>query len=196
MASSISTLIWRFAMPPPKLLCLRERRIYHPELTAGPHCGSPTQLLNYLVTDKTIQTLTATLSVASRPSHCSDPTCPGFALRLRSVAALHLTLPGTTYGLDVIARLGRLRHPAGLPFAGIHTALADHVQISRSQVRTLYQEAYLPLLVAADRTHLTALTRLAEQEGGLLLALDGLALDGLAPIQLPAYLILVLLLVV
>lgn len=168
-------------MPPLKLLCPTERRIYHPELTMCPSCAGPTQLLNYLVTDKTIQTLTETLSVASRPSHCPDPACPGFALRLRSVAALHLTLPGTTYGLDVIARLGRLRHHAGLPFAEVHTALTDHVQISRSQVRTLYQEAYLPLLAAADRTHHAALTRLAEQEGGLLLALDGLAPAGGEP---------------
>jgi len=168
-------------MPTPKLLCPTERRIYHPELTTCPSCARPTQLLNYLITDKTIQTLTETLSVAARPSHCPDPTCPGFALRLRSVAALHLTLPGTTYGLDVIARLGHLRHHAGLPFAEVHTALAGHVQISRSQIRTLYQEAYLPLLAAADRTHHAALTHLAEQEGGLLLALDGLAPAGGEP---------------
>ena len=31
-----------------------ERRIYHPELRACPHCGGATQLLNYLTTDKTV----------------------------------------------------------------------------------------------------------------------------------------------
>ncbi len=31
-----------------KVLYPTERRIYHPELGACPHCGAPTQLLNYL----------------------------------------------------------------------------------------------------------------------------------------------------
>ena len=168
-------------MLPPKLLCPTERRIYHPELTTCPECGHPTALLNYLTAAKTIQPLTATLSVAARPSHCPDPACPGCALRLRSIAARQLALPGGTYGLDVIARLGRLRHQAALSFVEVHAALAEQVQISLSQVRTLYQEAYLPLLVAAERPHHAALTRLAEQHGGLLLALDGLAPAGGEP---------------
>ena len=138
-------------------------------------------MLNYLAADKTSQTLTAPLAVASRPSHCPDPTCPGCALRLRSIAARHLALPGSTYGLDVVARLGRLRHQTALSFAAVHTALVDQIQISRSQVHTLYQEAYLPLLAATERTHHAALTRLAEQSGGLLLALDGLAPAGGEP---------------
>jgi len=90
-------------MPRPQLLYPTERRIYHPELAACPHCVSPARLLNYLVSDKWIQTLTGVLSIAARPSHCPDSACPGFALRLRSVAARHLALPGCTYGLAVVA---------------------------------------------------------------------------------------------
>src|SRR3954454_8554779 len=93
------------SMTTPKLLYPSERRIYHPELTTCPHCGAPTHLLNYLTSDKTVQTLTDTLSLASRPSHCPDPACPGPALRLRSLAAQQVACPGCTYGLDVVARL-------------------------------------------------------------------------------------------
>src|SRR5215218_4494125 len=115
-----------------KLLYPTERRIYHPELTVCPHCGATTQLLNYLTSDKTVQTLTDTLSVASRPSHCPDPACPGFTLRLRSVAARQVALPGATYGLDVVARLGRLRQEQRLTFAQVQSALIPTVQISTS----------------------------------------------------------------
>src|SRR5215218_2319656 len=168
-------------MMPSKLLYPTTRRIYHPELVTCPHCGRPTQLLNYLVANKTVQTLTDTLAIATRPSHCPDPACPGFAVRFRSVAARHLALPGSTYGLDVVARLGRLRQEQHLTFAQVQATLAPSIQISCSGVRLLYHDAYLPLLAASTRPHQTALTLLAEQHGGLLLALDGLAPEGGEP---------------
>lgn len=166
---------------PAKLLYPTERRIYHPELPACPHCGQPTQLLNYLSSDKCVQTLTTTLTVATRPGHCPDPACPGATARWRSVAAQQIALPGCTYGLDVVARLGRLRQEHCLTFAQVHATMSAAVQIALSTVRVLYHEAYLPLLAVTSRTHTTALTRYATQEGGLLLALDGLAPEGGEP---------------
>jgi hypothetical protein len=168
-------------MMPAKLLYPTERRIYHPALQSCPHCGHPLQLLNYLVSDKLVQTLPGPLAVAARPSHCPVPTCPGFLARWRSVAARHLALPGSTYGLDVVARLGWLRQEQALTFAQVQAALSPAVQISPTQVRTLYHEAYLPLRAASARAHRAALTLLAEQHGGLLLACDGLAPQGGEP---------------
>lgn len=168
-------------MTRPQLLYPTERRIYHPELATCPHCGSPARLLNYLVSDKWIQTLTGVLSIAVRPSHCPDSACPGFALRLRSVAARHLALPGCTYGLDVVAHLGQLRHQQAQPFRAVQAALAPHIQISLSAVRLLYHDAYLPLLAANERAHKETLMHLAADHGGLFLALDGLAPAGGEP---------------
>ena len=166
---------------PAKLLYPTERRIYHPELTACPYCGTPPQLLNYLASDKIVQTLTTTLALASRPSHCPDPACPGWAAHWRSIAAQQIALPGCTYGLDVVARLGRLRQTHCLTFAQVHAALFPTVQIAPATVRVLYHEAYLPLLAVTTRQHTAALTRCAQQNGGLLLALDGLAPEGGEP---------------
>ncbi len=157
------------------------RRIYHPELPACPHCGRPPQLLNYLASAKIVQTLTTTLAVAVRPSHCPDPACPGWAARWRSIAAQQIALPGCTYGLDVVARLGRLRQEQCLTFTQVHAALVPTVQLAPATVRILYQEAYLPLLAASARAHRDVLTRLAAEHGGLLLALDGLAPEGGEP---------------
>ena len=166
---------------PAKLLYPTERRIYHPELPACPQCGQPIQLLNYLSSDKCVQTLTTTLTVATRPGRCPDPACPGATARWRSVAAHQIALPGCTYGLDVVARLGHLRQEHCLTFAQVHATLSSAVQIALSTVRVLYHEAYLPLLAVTARAHATALTRYATQEGGLLLALDGLAPEGGEP---------------
>jgi hypothetical protein len=47
--------------------------IYHPELSSCLQCGGPLQLATYLLWDKTVQTLDAVLSVASRPAACADP---------------------------------------------------------------------------------------------------------------------------
>lgn len=66
-------------------------------------------------------------------------------------------------------------------FTQVQAALAPAVHISETHVRTLYHEAYLPLLAASARQHHAALTRLAEQTGGLLLACDGLAPQGGEP---------------
>jgi len=56
--------------------------------------------------DKTVQTLRGVLSVASRPSHCCHATCEGANLRLLSAEAQGIALAGSTYGYDVMVRIG------------------------------------------------------------------------------------------
>ena len=55
-------------MRTPKRLYAQERIIYHPELLTCPHCGDLLVMCNYLAWDKTVQTLDRVLSVASRPA--------------------------------------------------------------------------------------------------------------------------------
>ncbi len=69
-------------MKTPKRLYPSARIIYHPELSACPVCGGPLMLANYLLGDKTVQTLTAVVSVASRP------TTPTAATRSRAVGPI------------------------------------------------------------------------------------------------------------
>src|SRR6516165_6584320 len=63
-------------MRTPKRLYAAERIIYQPELLTCPHCGDLLVLWNYLAWDKTVQTLDRVLSLAARPSHCPQTTCP------------------------------------------------------------------------------------------------------------------------
>lgn len=50
-----------------------------------------------------------------------------------------------------------------------------------TQVRYLYRQVYLPFLACHERQHWAKLEQAAQQHGGLILALDGLAPEGGEP---------------
>lgn len=168
-------------MKTPKRLYPSTRIIYHPELSACPVCGGALMLLNTLLWDKTVQTLEGVHSVASRPACCADPQCAGAGMRLRSAAGQQVALPYTTYGYDVVVRIGWQRQNRCATYADILADVTPQLQIAESQVRRLYQQVYLPLLACHERQHHERLSQAAAAQGGLVIALDGLAPEGGEP---------------
>lgn len=138
-------------------------------------------MYNYLAWDKTVQTLDRVLSIASRPGFCADATCPGHRMRLLSAEGQQIAPSGFTYGYDVLARIGWLRQERRDTYAEIGADLASRVQISESHVRYLYQQVYLPLLACRERQYWACLAQAAQQHGGLIISLDGLAPEGGEP---------------
>jgi Transposase, Mutator family len=63
----------------------------------------------------------------------------------------------------------------------MHTDLSCRFPISASHVRYLYQHVYLPLLACHERQQGGRLAQVAQEQGGLIVALDGLAPQGGAP---------------
>jgi hypothetical protein len=155
--------------------------IYHPELLTCPHCGDLLVTCNYLAWDKTVQRLDRVLSVASRPGHCPHATCVGSRLRLLSAEGQRLAPAGSTYGYDVVVHIGWWRQEARATYREIHAALTSRVCISESHVGYLYQQVYLPLLACHEPQHCDRLAQIAQQQGGLIVALDGLAPQGGEP---------------
>jgi len=168
-------------MRTPKRLYAQQRIIYQPELLTCPHCGDLLGMCNYLAWDKTVQTLDRVLSVASRPGHGPHATCAGSCMRLLSAEAQSIALPGSTYGYDVLVRIAWWRQEYHATYREIHMELASQVRISESHVRYLYQQLYLPLLACHERQHRDHLSQIAQQQGGLIIALDGLAPQGGEP---------------
>ncbi len=168
-------------MRTPKRLYADERIIYHPALLTCPHCGDLLVMYNYLAWDKTVQTLDGVLSVASRPGHCPHAKCAGSRMHLLSAEAQGIALPGSSYGYDVLVRLGWWRQEYCATYSAIHAELAAQVHISVSHVRYLYQQVYLPLLACHERQHQDRLAQVAKHQGGLILALDGVAPQGGEP---------------
>ena len=164
-----------------KELYTDERIIYRPEFSTCPHCEGPLRMYNYLVWDKTVQTLEAVMSIASRPGHCADPTCAGYTMRLLSAEGQQIALPGSTYGYDVLARIGWLRQQGRATYGEIEADLSSQVQISASHVRYLYTQVYLPFLACYQRQQWDKLEEAVQQYRGLILAIDGLAPEGGEP---------------
>ena len=168
-------------MRTPKRLYAQQRLIYQPELLTCPHCGDLLVMCNYLAWNKTVQTLDRVLSVASRPGRCPHATCAGSRLRLLSAEAQSIALPHSTYGYDVLVRIGWWRYRHRATYREIHAELASQVRISVAHVSYLYQQVYLPLLACHERQHRDRLAQIAKAQGGLILALDGLAPEGGEP---------------
>src|SRR5881296_676148 len=168
-------------MRTPQQLYAHERIIYQPEFLTCPHCGDLLVMCNYLAWDKTVQMLDRVLSVASRPGRCPHATCVGSRMRLLSAEGQRIALPGSTYGYDVVVRIGWRRQEYRATYREIHAALASQVRISASHVGYLYQQVYLPLLACHERQHRDRLAQIATQQGGLIVALDGLAPQGGEP---------------
>src|SRR5262245_22293910 len=168
-------------MRTPKRLYAEERIIYQPELLTCLHCGDLLVPWNYLAWDKTVQTLAGLLSIATRPGRCPHATCPGARMRLLSAVAQRMAPPGSTYGYDVLVRIGWRRPHQRATYSEIHTELSCRFPISESHVRYLSQHIYLPLLACHERQQHGRLAQVAKEQGGLGIALDGLAPQGGEP---------------
>lgn len=138
-------------------------------------------MYNYLAWDKLVQTLDRVLSVASRPGHCPESTCPEYRMKLLSAEGQQIAPSGFGYGYDVLTRIGWLRQDRHETYDEIRSELYPRVQISVSHVRYLYQSVYLPLLACHERQYKDLLTQTAQQYGGLVIGLDGLAPVGGEP---------------
>ena len=81
----------------------------------------------------------------------------------------------------MLVRIGWLRYQYRATSREIHTELISHVRISESHVCYLYQQISLPPLACHERQHRDHLAQIAKEQGGLILALDGLAPQGGEP---------------
>ena len=107
--------------------------------------------------------------------------CVGSRLRLLSAEGQRLAPAGSTDGYDDVVHIGWWRQEARATYREIHAALTSRVRISESHVGYLYQQVSLPLLACHERRHRDRLAQIATQQGGLIVALDGLAPQGGEP---------------
>jgi hypothetical protein len=95
-----------------------------------------------------------------------------------AAAAQMVTVPGCTYGLDVIAQVGWWREQEHLNRQQIHGRLQKRgVQVCEREVDHLYAQ-YQVLLACAERLDKPQLGQLVTERGGLIISLDGLAPEG------------------
>jgi hypothetical protein len=146
------------------------------ELNCCPICQGRMRIA-YVSGPKLVQTLCGTIAVAHQPRRCVQAGCAAYTATWKSAHWQQIAPRFCTYGYDVIAQVGWLRQNGKEQFAAIQAALAKRIQISESQVRSLYHERYLPLLACHERRYEDQLREIA-QRSGLILSLDGLAPEG------------------
>ena len=149
------------------------------ELECCPVCQKRMKVA-YVSGPKAVQTMQNVLAIAHLPKRCADPGCEGYPVKWKSARWQQIAPRSCTYGYDVIAQVGWLRQTGKETFGAIQATLAQRLQISETQVRSLYHERYLPLLACHERKSWDQLRSVAMQTG-LILSLDGLAPEGGEP---------------
>ena len=159
-----------------KAVAFTARWHYQPEFENCLICGEKLKSHRYLNWRKPIQMLRENVYVTSRGRYC--PRHP--EMTYLSAEAASLSLPYSTYGLDVLVHIGYQRDYKRMPYSRIQPALPAHIRVSERHLPNLYRE-YLALLACAERLDVGKLKAAAAKYGGLILSVDGLEPEGGQP---------------
>ena len=150
------------------------RQYFYPELKRCPHCRQRLRLLQGLYLKKTIQTLDGVLWLGGYASHCVNPKCQHRQIHYLSSQLAALSLPGVTYGLDVIVRVGWRRQHDHRTMGEIGQELRSAgIQITDREVERLW-DYYRLLLRGLTQIDLAKLREAEKTYGGLIWSADGL----------------------
>lgn len=83
-----------------------ERVILECEINDCPHCGETLKPRMPWHMRKTVQTLQGPLFVAGKSKECDNARCSHFGKHYYASRVLLISLPKSTYGLDVLAYIG------------------------------------------------------------------------------------------
>ena len=147
---------------------------FYPELKRCPHCRQRLCLLQGLYLKKTIQTLDGVLWLGGYASHCVNLKCQYRQIHYLSTQLAALSLPGVTYGLDVIVHVGWRRQHDHRTMNEIGQELRSlGIQITDREVERLW-DYYRLLLRGLSQADFVKLREAEQVYGGLIWSADGL----------------------
>lgn len=154
------------------------RKIVECELETCLHCQQPLQPRKPWHMRKTVQTLAGPLFVAGKSKACVNPGCSHPGQRYYACGVLWISLPHSTYGLDVLAFIGWQHEHEHRQLAEIWRGLNQRgIVINERNVGKLYRQ-FLALLGGLTERKRQRLAAVVEQYGGLVWALDALEPEG------------------
>lgn len=155
-----------------------ERIIVECDLKDCPHCGERLENRMPWHMRKTVQTLTGPKFVAGKSKTCEHPGCSHPGKNYYANRVLLISLPKSTYGLDVLAYIGWRHEHEHKQFVEIHRELnARGILINERNVGKLYRQ-FLALLGAMSEQTDQKLQETIAEHGGLIFGLDGLQPEG------------------
>jgi hypothetical protein len=142
------------------------------DLEACPICGSVLKPRRLWHTRKTIQALQGPLFVAGKSKECANPSCRNYQKHYYASRVWLLSLPDSTYGLDVLAFIGWQHEHEHRQLLEIYRELNRRgVIINERNVGKLYRH-FLALLGASSQSVYAKLEATVQQYGGLIWAID------------------------
>jgi hypothetical protein len=142
------------------------------------HCEQPLVGSKTWHVRKYVQTLEGPLFVAGKSKRCVNPECGHCGEHYHASGVLRISLPYSTYGLDVLAFIGWQHEHEHQQLVEIQKQLNSRgVMVNERNVGKLYRQ-FLALLGGMDERSEKRLQETAEEHGGVIWGLDGLQPEG------------------
>ena len=159
-----------------------ERMTFTPEIESCPLCGEPLSSKGSAAhSAKNVQTLDGDFYVVAYSRRCLNSECDNYNKHYHASGHLKVSLPYSTYGLDVVAFVGIQHEREHKQFVEIEELLNEReVEINDVSVGRLYR-SFLALMGGTWPKRRERMIEAAEKYGGLILKADGLRPDGDGP---------------
>jgi hypothetical protein len=155
-----------------------QRVIVACELERCVHCGERLRPRRSWHMRKTVQTLRGPLFVAGKSKECANASCSHGGQHYYASGVMGISLPFSTYGLDVMAFVGWRHEQEHRQLVEIQHELNERgVLINERSVGRLYEQ-FLALVGGMDQAKRDELAQTAERHGGVVWAVDGLQPEG------------------
>jgi len=127
---------------------------------------------------KTVQTMLGVVFVAGKTKECVNPACPHYGEHYYANSVLSISLPYSTYGLDVLALIGWQHEKEHKQLVEIQRELNQRkIVVNERNVGKLYRQ-FLALLGGVSEPAQKKLLETVEKHGGVIFGLDGLEPEG------------------
>lgn len=127
---------------------------------------------------KTVQTMNGPILVAGKSKECANPDCSHSGMHYYATRVLSISLPYSTYGLDVLAVIGWQHEKEHRQLIEIQRELNQRgIKINERNVGKLYRQ-FLALLGGMNEKNQQRLEKAAQEHGGLIWSIDALQPEG------------------
>ncbi len=155
-----------------------KRMIVECELEKCVHCGEQLAPSDTWHVRKTVQTMQGPLFVAGKSKKCNSTDCDHKGHHYHASGVLQVSLPHSTYGLDVLAFIGWQHEHEHKQLVEIQKMLNQReVEVCERHVGRLYRR-FLALLGGMNEKIEKKLAETAEEHGGLMWGIDALQPEG------------------
>jgi len=155
-----------------------ERVIVESELEECVHCGGPLVSSGTWHMRKYVQTMNGPLFVAGKSKKCDSPDCAHSGQHYHASKVWRISLPQSTYGLDVLAFIGWQHEHEHKQLVEIQRMLNEQgIEVCERNVGRLYRQ-FLALLGGTNERVERILEETEKKHGGLIWGIDALQPEG------------------